>query len=76
MTRKLADYFDGDVKLVWFVDPRQRTVQVYIAADEVTVLDGSQTLEGGSVLPGFQLKLPELFAKLDHRDRSVLFYNA
>jgi Uma2 family endonuclease len=64
MARKLKDYFLAGVQLVWFVDPAKRTVAVYTAPDEWTVLAEEQTLDGGSVLPGFRLPLRELFAKL------------
>jgi len=38
---------------------------VYTPDGAVTLLDASQTLEGGAVLPGFTLKLSELFDELD-----------
>jgi Uma2 family endonuclease len=64
MDRKLKDYFLAGVLLVWFVDPAKRTVTVYTAPDEWTVLTEDQTLDGGRVLPGFRLVLKELFAKM------------
>jgi Uma2 family endonuclease len=63
--RKLQDYFDAGVLLVWFVDPRKRTVKVYTSPDQFTLLRQNQTLDGGAVLPGFSLPLRELFAELD-----------
>jgi len=65
MERKLQDYFDAGVLLVWFVDPRKRTVKVYTSPDQFTLLRQNQTLDGGAVLPGFSLPLRELFAELD-----------
>ena len=35
--------------------------------DQPTVLDESQTLDGGDVLPGFALPLSDLFAELDRQ---------
>lgn len=67
MTRKREEYFAAGVRLVWLVDPERRTVAVYTAANEVTVLDATQTLDGGAVLPGFVLPLPDLFAALDRQ---------
>jgi Uma2 family endonuclease len=64
MDRKLKDYFLAGVELVWFVDPAKRTVKVYTAPDQFTLLTEDQTLDGGQVLPGFRLPLKELFAKL------------
>jgi Uma2 family endonuclease len=67
MERKLIDYFDAGVELVWFVDPRARTVQVFTAIDSSKLLKVGQTLTGGTVVPGFKLRLQELFAALDGR---------
>jgi Uma2 family endonuclease len=65
MARKRQDYFAADVHLVWQVDPRTRTVEVFTAPDQSTVLHEAQTLDGGTVLPGFTLPLQELFSELD-----------
>jgi Uma2 family endonuclease len=65
MGQKLRDYFGSGTRLVWFVDPRQRTVTVYTAPNQSVVLREDQTLDGGAVLPGFTLTLRELFAELD-----------
>jgi Uma2 family endonuclease len=64
MERKLKDYFFAGVRLVWYVDPGRRTVQVYTAPDQRIELGEGQTLDGGAVLPGFTLPLEQLFAKL------------
>ncbi len=65
MSRKLEDYFEAGVELVWFVDPPTRTVKVYTSPDKFTVLKGAQLLSGGAVLPGFKVKVAELFSVLD-----------
>jgi len=65
MRRKLGEYFEAGVLLVWYVDPKTRTVQVFTAVDRSVTLDEDQTLDGGTVLPGFQLPLNQLFAELD-----------
>jgi Uma2 family endonuclease len=65
MDRKLHDYFRAGTRLVWFVDPEKRTVTVYAAPDQSTVLHADQTLDGGAVLPGFSLPLGQVFAELD-----------
>ena len=57
MDRKLREYFAAGVLLVWYLDPRQRTVRVYEAVDRMTTRDESGTLDGGAVLPGFELKV-------------------
>lgn len=62
MSRKLDDYFDAGVRLVWFVDPRKRTVEVFTQRESCVTLEESQTLTGGDVLPGYKLPLKRLFA--------------
>ena len=63
MTRKLADYFSAGVRLVWYVYPAACEVQVYEALDKCVTLAVQDTLDGGSVLPGFRLPLATLFAQ-------------
>jgi Uma2 family endonuclease len=65
MARKRQDYFDAGVALVWEVDPAARTVTVYTTPLTHTTLNVGDTLDGGTVLPGFTLPLAELFAELD-----------
>jgi Uma2 family endonuclease len=67
MARKRREYFEAGVRLVWEVDPRARTVDVYESPEHSTRLDESQTLEGGDVLPGFALQLADLFGELDRQ---------
>lgn len=67
MARKRREYFAAGVRLVWEVDPRSRTVNVYHAPDESTLLDITMTLDGGDVLPGFFLPLLDLFGELEPR---------
>jgi Uma2 family endonuclease len=65
MARKRREYCEAGTRLVWEVDPAARTVTVFTSPERFTVLDATQTLDGGSVLPGFTLALADLFAELD-----------
>lgn len=65
MSVKRHDYFTSGVELVWEIDPATSTVAVYASARDVTALTAADTLDGGSVLPGFTLPLQDLFAELD-----------
>jgi Uma2 family endonuclease len=67
MARKRQEYFAAGVQVVWQVDPNTRTVEVYTTPDQSTVLRDTQTLEGGTAVPGFVLPLHELFAELDRQ---------
>jgi Uma2 family endonuclease len=70
MARKYREYFQAGVLLVWEVDPKNRTVEVYTAADQSKLLTETQTLDGGSVLPGFTLPLAQLFGELDRQGKA------
>src|SRR5439155_23923660 len=59
MKRKRGEYFAAGVLLVWEVDRKRRRVSVYTPDGAVTVLEASQRLEGGDVLPGFTLELSD-----------------
>jgi Uma2 family endonuclease len=65
MEGKLDDYFRTGTRLVWYVDPLTRTVDVYTARDRSFRLTAADTLDGAPLLPGFQLPLQQLFAELD-----------
>jgi Uma2 family endonuclease len=64
MKLKLKAYFLAGVSLVWLIDPRTWTVEVFTAPDQGTTLTEDQTLEGGTVLPGLRLPVRALFARV------------
>jgi hypothetical protein len=51
---------------VWHIDPLARTAWAYTAEDQVVQFGATGVLSAGEVLPGFELPLGRLFAKLDH----------
>ena len=63
MKRKRKDYFGAGTRLVWQFDADRRQVEVYTRPERPKVLDSSQTLDGGKVLPGFKLSLGEFSAR-------------
>jgi Uma2 family endonuclease len=64
MRRKLADYFDHGVRVVWYIQPTSQTAQVFVSPTDVTDIPAGGTIDGGDVLPGFRLPLADLFAEL------------
>jgi Uma2 family endonuclease len=64
---KIHEYFRSGVELVWVIYPEHQEVYVYESPIKPHVLTRSDVLDGGKVLPGFQLALAELFG-----DESVL----
>ncbi len=67
MERKRREYFAAGASLVWIVDPETVTVEVFTAPDQSVVLDESQSLDGGTVLPGFTLSIRTWFARAGKR---------
>lgn len=60
MDRKLNDYFAASVRLVWYVYPKSSTVEVYTSPTDSRELALGDTLDGGAVLPGFELPMKRL----------------
>jgi len=71
MERKLREYFETGTQLVWFFDLKSRTVTVYTSPEQSTVLDESETLDGGDVLPGLVLPVRALFERASRRGPST-----
>lgn len=65
MDRKLRDYFEAGVRLVWYLDPQARSMRVYTSIEQCETIDESGTVTGGDVLPGFEMSLRELFQRAE-----------
>ncbi len=62
MKKKAVEYFENGSRLVWIIDPEDRTVTVLRRdGSEITVAD---TLDGEDVIPGFSLAVAKLFEDL------------
>jgi Uma2 family endonuclease len=53
------------VRLVWVVYPSTRSVMVYRSAEDVSVRQIDDVLDGDDVLPGFRCPVRALFPYLD-----------
>jgi Uma2 family endonuclease len=62
MERKLREFFQAGVRLVWYVYPSSREIHVYSQQNSHEVITESQSLDGGNVLPGFKLLLATFFS--------------
>lgn len=58
--RKVRFYLENGVRLVWLIDPEDRTVTVMTTPAAATVLAEDEVLDGGDVLPGFRVRVGEL----------------
>jgi Uma2 family endonuclease len=60
MTR-VADYLTADVRQVWVIYPQQRTVTIYSSLTDLKVLQETDHLDGGDLIPGFRCPVADLF---------------
>ncbi len=66
--QKRREFFKAGTKLIWVIDRAARTAEVYAdpkRPDDMTLLREGDTLDGGSVVPGFALPLADLFADIE-----------
>jgi hypothetical protein len=47
--------------MVWVVSPKLHTVTVYRSLTDIVTLTEKDNLDGGDVVPGFQIKVAEIF---------------
>ncbi len=59
---KLAEYLANGARLGWLLDPQTRRVHIYRPGGVVEVLENPEVVSGEDVLPGFELKLLEVWA--------------
>jgi Uma2 family endonuclease len=60
---KVANYVLTGTQ-VWVVWPDEKQIEVYVPGQPVTVLSIGDSLDGGDVLPGFTLRVNDVFADL------------
>lgn len=59
---KVEDYLKAGAGLVWVVEPRRRSITEYRCRNEIRLLGEDDELRGYDVLPGFSLRVSEVFA--------------
>lgn len=64
--QKLKEYFGSGTRLAWLVDPPTRTVAIYHSpAGPHQTIDINGSVDGGDVLPGFSMRVADMFVNLD-----------
>jgi Uma2 family endonuclease len=58
---KMGNYLQAGTTL-WVVDPDKQQVEVYVPGQKVKVATINDTLDGGTVLPGFKLPIKDIFS--------------
>lgn len=59
---KVINYLDAGTLMVWVIEPRRRILTAYAADRTARIFREGDILDGGDILPGFQLPLAEVFA--------------
>jgi Uma2 family endonuclease len=67
MARKLNEYFEAGVRLVWYLDPDKRTKQVFTDVNQSSLVNLDGVVDGGDVLPGFTMRLADVFARIEEK---------
>jgi Uma2 family endonuclease len=63
VNKKLEEYFQAGVKVVWHIFPNIETVYVYTATDKVAICKGDKMCSGAPSVSDFQISAAQLFSK-------------
>ena len=58
---KMLEYIANGASLGWLIDPFKRRVYVYKPDEELLILESPEIVSGDPLLPGFKLKMEELW---------------
>lgn len=61
VAEKVEEWLTAGCTMVWVINPRRETVEVYRAYEDFTVLRGTDILDGADVVEGFQCQVQDLF---------------
>jgi Uma2 family endonuclease len=61
---KVTEYLAANVRLIWVINPGTRTAYIYTQDSIVRRVNENDELDGGEVIPGFKLRLIDLFEKV------------
>lgn len=59
--RKLQDYFDVGVQLVWYISPKSKQIYAYSAKNVVKIFATGDVAVAAPVLPDFKIEIEKLF---------------
>ena len=59
---KVEEWIVAGTSLVWVVSPKLHTITVYRSLTDILTLTEKDVLDGGEVVPGFQIKVSEIFS--------------
>jgi Uma2 family endonuclease len=61
--KKVMEWLEFGTRLVWVVSSKLQTVTIYRSLTDIGLLTENDTLDGGDVVPGFQIRVAEIFAE-------------
>jgi Uma2 family endonuclease len=59
---KVTEWLEYGASMVWIISPKLKTVTVYRSLTDISTFTEKDMLDGGEVVPGFQLPVAEIFA--------------
>jgi len=59
---KVKQWLESGARMVWIVSPKLKTITVYRSLSDIVTLTEKDTLDGGDVVPGFQINVADIFA--------------
>jgi Uma2 family endonuclease len=63
---KLEQYLQSGAKEVWILYPRTRRLHLFRPGNQLRMLDETQTLDAAELLPGFSVKVADVFFRENH----------
>jgi Uma2 family endonuclease len=63
VARKIEEYFQAGVSLVWVIYPVTSKIHIYDSPTRVRILQLGDELDGEGVIPGFRVPLSTLFGE-------------
>lgn len=61
VAEKVEEWLTAGCIMVWVINPRRETVEVYRTNKDFTVLRGTDILDGADVVEGFQCQVQDIF---------------
>ena len=61
VAEKVEEWLTAGCAMVWGINPRRETVEVYRSNEDFTVLHGTDILDGGDVVEGFRCQVQDIF---------------
>ena len=65
LEQKRTEFFTAGTELFWIVYPDRQVIEVSTSVDDHSILSRDDTLDGGTVLPGFSVKVGDIFDAID-----------